>query len=75
MKYNYNGTEKVIRFSCDERGNLLSRVITMKSSKFISDYSIETFKCNNLFILNSQTPKDIGLKLSEKIKRKTKKNL
>ena len=48
MKYNYNGTEKVIRFSCDERGNLLSRVITMKSSKFISDYSIETFKCNNL---------------------------
>ena len=30
MKYNYNGTEKVIRFSCEERGNLLSRVITMK---------------------------------------------
>ena len=50
MKYNYNGTEKVIRFSCDERGNLLSRVITMKdsSSKFIFYYSIENFKCYNL---------------------------
>ena len=74
MKYNYNGTEKVMRFSCDERGNLLSRVITMKdrSSKFISDYSIETFKCYNLlFILNSQTLKDIGQKLSEKIKGKS----
>ena len=74
MKYNYNGTEKVMRFSCDERGNLLSRVITMKdrSSKFISDYSIETFKCYNLFILNSQTLKEIGQKLSEKIKGKPK---
>ena len=74
MKYNYNGTEKVMRFSCGERGNLLSRVITMKdrSSKFISDYSIETFKCYNLlFILNSQTLKDIGQKLSEKIKGKS----
>ena len=74
MKYNSNGTEKVTRFSCDERGNLLSRVITMKdrSSKFISDYSIETFKCYNLFILNSQILKDIGQKLSENMKGKSK---
>ena len=41
-------------------------------SKFIFDYSIETFKSYNLFILNSQSLKDIGLKLSEKIKGKTK---
>ena len=77
MKYNYHGTEKVTRFSCDERGNLLSRVITMKdrSSKFISDYSIETFKCYNLFNLKSQTLKDIGQKLSIRIKGKSKEKI
>ena len=72
MKYNYNGTEKGIRFSCDERGNLLSRVITIKdrSSKFISDYSIETFKCYNLsFYFN------LLLKLTEKLNEKQKKSL
>ena len=77
MKYNYHGTEKVIRFSCDERGNLLSRVITMKdrTSKFISDYSIETFKCYNLFNLKSEPMKDIRQKLFEKTKGKSKEKL
>ena len=70
LKYN----SETILFSCKERGNLLSRVITMKdrSSKFISDYSIETFKCYNLINLDIQLLQDIGQKLSENIKRKQK---
>jgi len=71
LKYN----SETLLFSCKDRGNLLSRVITMKDrcSKFISDYSIETFKCYNLINLDIQVLQDIGRKLSENIKGKQKK--
>ena len=49
MKYYSNGIIETSVFSSSDRDNLLSKLITMKdrSSKIISDYSIETFKCYN----------------------------
>ena len=75
IKYYSNGIKNVDIYSSDDRDNLLSNIITMKdkSSKIISDYSIETFKCYNLIILNSQLLKEIGQKLYEVSQGKDKK--
>ena len=75
IKYYSNGIKNVDIYSSDDRDELLSKIITMKdrSSKIISDYSIETFKCYNLIMLNSELLKEIGKKLYEVNKGKEKK--
>ena len=76
IKYNSNGFEDTLIFSSDNRDGLLSRIITMKdrSSKIISDYSIETFKCYNLIRIDSFLLKEIGQKLYEVSQGKAKKS-
>ena len=76
MKYNSNGLEDTLIFYSDNRDALLSRIITMKdrSSKIISDYSIETFKCYNLIRIDTKLLKEIGQKLYEISQGKAKKN-
>ena len=75
MKYNSNGLEDTLIFYSDNRDALLSRIITMKdrSSKIISDYSIETFKCYNLIRIDTKLLKEIGQKLYEISQGKAKK--
>ena len=76
IKYYSNCKEDSLIFYSDNRDALLSRIITMKdrSSKIISDYSIETFKCFNLIRIDSQLLKEIGQKLYEISQGNTKKN-
>ena len=76
MKYYSNGIIETSVFSSSDRDNLLSKLITMKdrSSKIISDYSIETFKCYNLTRIDSELLKKIGQKLYEDSKGISKKN-
>ena len=75
MIYNSNGNNKPLIFSCEERSNLLSKVIGMKdkNSKIISDYSIETFKCYLIINMDTQKKillKDIGQKLADNMNNK-----
>ena len=76
MKYYSNGIIETSVFSSSDRDNLLSKLITMKdrSSKIISDYSIETFKCYNLTRIDSELLKKIGQKLYEDSKGISKNN-
>ena len=77
LKYTSNGSTTTQNFSCDDRLNLLSDIITMKdrSSKIISDYSIETFKCylmTNMDDIKKIILKKIGKILSENAKLDSK---
>ena len=45
-----------------------------RASKFISEYSIETFKCYNLMNIDEQLLKKIGEQLSQNNKDKMKTN-
>ena len=75
--YNSNGEKQEFLFTSKDRGNLLSRVLKTKdsSSKIISDYSIETFKCYNLSNIEEQPLKEIGELLNENYKSKSSKIL
>ena len=69
MTYISNGLKKTHKFFCQDRLYLLHKIITMKdrSSKIISDYSIETFKCylmNNMDEKKKMILKKIGKYLS-----------
>ena len=74
--YHSNGMKKTTTPYCEDRGNILSRIYTMKdrASKFISEYSIETFKCYNLMNIDEQLLKKIGEQLSQNNKDKMKTN-
>ena len=77
MRYISNGIQKTHHFFCQDRLFLLNKIITMKdrSSKIISDYSIETFKCYLMINMDEKKKvilKKIGKLLSENIKPDTK---
>jgi len=70
MTYISNGQKKTKIFFCQDRLYLLHKIITMKdrSSKIISDYSIETFKCYLMINMDEKKKvilKKIGKYLSE----------
>ena len=70
MTYISNGIQKTKIFFCQDRLYLLHKIITMKdrSSKIISDYSIETFKCYLMINMDEKKKlllKKIGKYLSE----------
>jgi hypothetical protein len=70
MTYISNGLKKTKIFFCQDRLYLLHKIITMKdrSSKIISDYSIETFKCYLMINMDEKKKlilKKIGKYLSE----------
>ena len=77
MRFISNGIKKTHHFFCQDRLYLLNKIITMKdrSSKIISDYSIETFKCYLMINMDEKKKvilKKIGKLLSENIKPDTK---
>jgi hypothetical protein len=67
MTYISNGEKKIQNFFCQDRLYLLNKIITMKdrSSKIISDYSIETFKC--YLMINMDEKKKDNFKKNRKI--------
>ena len=73
MTYISNGSKKTQNFFCQDRLFLLNKIITMKdrSSKIISDYSIETFKCYLMINMDEKKKlilRKIGKLLSENVK-------
>jgi len=77
VTYISNGLKKTTHFTCQNRLLLLNKIITMKdrSSKIISDYSIETFKCYLMINLDEKKKiilKKIGKLLSDNLKTENK---
>ena len=77
MTYIANGQKKTQIFKCPDRLILLNKILTMKdrSSKIISDYSIETFKCYQMINMDEKKKKilkKIGKLLSEGAKEDVK---
>ena len=60
MTYIANGQKKTQIFKCPDRLILLNKILTMKdrSSKIISDYSIETFKCYQMINMDEKKKKN-----------------
>ena len=74
ISYSSNGEENKDIFTCQDRLNLLNKILTAKdrSSKIISDYSIETFKC--YLMINMDEKKKSILKKIGKIMSENSKN-
>ena len=77
MTYIANGQKKTQNFKCQDRLILLNKILTMKdrTSKIISDYSIETFKCYLMINMDEKKKmilKTIGKLLSENSKNEGK---